>query len=73
MFAIGTFGPAGGVLKLKKNDVVRLRIPQGALEDTQTVYMLMHFDEGDKSRPCFVSPQFECGPNGLTFKVGLLR
>lgn len=69
VFAIGTFGPSGGDLKLAGNDIVRLEIPPGALEDTQTVYLLMHFDEGILSGSCVVSPQFECGPDGLTFKV----
>lgn len=66
---IGVFDQNGGELFMTNDENVRLVIPPGALESQQLVYIILQADIEDDPQCENYSPVFECGPDGLHFKV----
>ena len=69
-YAVGRFDARGGVLQLSDCSSIQLIIPKDALTELQLVYFILLDDRLHSSDGTITqSPEIECGPDGLNFKV----
>lgn len=66
-FGVGKFSSEGGCLVLSGGEVT-LRIPEGALEQETIIYILVKLEEEEDGTVQY-APTYDCGPDGLEFKV----
>lgn len=70
LIALGRFDRRGGMLKLLGEANITLRIPPGAVQELQLIYMALQYESHDFEDPSeTISPVFDCGPDGSQFQV----
>lgn len=70
-FAIAGLDEQGGSLAFRGAKDSQLDVPAGALEKPTVIYMHLLLEPCDQ-RGAFVSPVYQCGPDGIKFNVRII-